>query len=166
MSHEDVCPAYRNALLFLPPLLHSNSCTCPASSAWPSWGSRGASYTGPAVLSAAWPETPTVPGMDRPAPDTSPWAGGNEDRGGGRLSARVTRAWTRFRIYSYCVQSCSCWLLSKDNSWSSLMWHISTTWFFKFKTGNCANWATFQCNCSFIRIRADRDVRHQLTLMV
>lgn len=113
-----------------PPLLHSNSCTCPASSAWPSWGSRGASCTGPAVPSAAWPETPTVPGMDRPAPDTSPWAGGNEDGEGGRLSARVTRVWTRCRIYSYCVQPCLCWLLLKNNRWSSSMWHISTTWFF------------------------------------
>lgn len=59
-------------------LLHSNSCMCPVSSAWPSWGSRGASYTGQTALSAAWPETPTAPGTDRPAPDSSLAARGTE----------------------------------------------------------------------------------------
>lgn len=34
------------------------------------------------MLSAAWPETPTAPGTDRPAPDTSPPAGGKKERGG------------------------------------------------------------------------------------
>lgn len=62
-------------------LLLSNSCTCPASSAWPSWASRGVSYTGPTAPSAAWPETRTAPGTDRPAPGSSPPARGNEHGG-------------------------------------------------------------------------------------
>lgn len=72
-------------------LLHSNSCMCPVSSAWPSWGSRGASYTGQTALSAAWPETPTAPGTDRPAPDSSPAARGTEqgDAPGGYHDALI-----------------------------------------------------------------------------
>lgn len=36
---------------------------------------------GRTALSAAWPEIPTAPGTDRPAPDTSPPArGGHVDR--------------------------------------------------------------------------------------
>lgn len=38
------------------------------------------SYTGLTAPGAAWPETPTAPGMDRPAPDTLPAARGR-DRG-------------------------------------------------------------------------------------
>lgn len=62
-------------------LLHSNSCTCPVSSVWPSWGSRGVSCTVPTAPSAAWPETRTAPGTGRPAPGSSPPARGNEQGG-------------------------------------------------------------------------------------
>lgn len=55
-----------------------SSCSCPAIWAWSSSACRGVLCTGQTAPSAACPETPTVPGTDTPAPDTSPPAEGTE----------------------------------------------------------------------------------------